>query len=205
MLNFCGNKRGLILKSALTVFLNYGFKKTSMDDIAREAKMSRPALYQVFKNKSDIFRAISLQMMENAAISAENAFRENTSLRDQLFACIDNSILQLHRFVDQTPHGVELTGINQEIAHDIEVEWKVRMVTIITNGIENAVKSGDADLERFSEPHISPQSIAQIIMHSMEGMRNTYLCGQPIDHYVETLIDFVAQAISSDTQARKQN
>lgn len=205
MLDFCDNKRGLILQSALTVFLSYGFKKTSMDDIAREAKISRPALYQIFKNKSDIFRAISLQLLENSALSAKDAFNTHDTLRDQLFACIDNAILKMHRYVDETPHGVELTGINQELAQDIEVKWKADMLVIITEGIERAVKQGNADLSRFTNPQINAHSIAQIIMHNIEGMRHTYLCGDPIDQYVETLMDFVAQAISVDNQAQNQN
>lgn len=198
MLHFCDNKRGLILKSALTVFLNYGFKKTSMDDIARDAKMSRPALYQLFKNKSEIFRAISLLMMENAAVSAKSAFDTNDTLRDQLFASIDNSILKIHRFVDETPHGVELTGVNQDLAHDIELEWKEQMRKILTEGIERAVAKGTADLTRFSNPPVTADEIAEIIMHSVEGMRPRYLSGQHIDGFVATLIDFVAQAISVD-------
>ena len=51
-------KRGAILKAAFEVFITYGFRKTSMDDIARAAGMSRPGLYQLFANKTDIFRAL---------------------------------------------------------------------------------------------------------------------------------------------------
>ena len=39
----------------MKVFLAYGFARTTMDDIARAADMSRPALYLLFKNKTDIY------------------------------------------------------------------------------------------------------------------------------------------------------
>ena len=76
MFHFVDDKRGIILESALTVFITYGFKKTSMDDIAKQAGVSRPALYQLFKNKTDIFRALSHDLMENSVAKAGRAFEE---------------------------------------------------------------------------------------------------------------------------------
>ena len=43
-------KRAHVLGCATKVFLAYGFARTTMDDIARAAEMSRPALYLLFKN-----------------------------------------------------------------------------------------------------------------------------------------------------------
>ncbi|MEO1613491.1 MAG: helix-turn-helix domain-containing protein, partial [Pseudomonadota bacterium] len=51
------DRRARILESAVGVFGRYGFKRCSMEDIAEAAGMSRPALYQHFKNKTEIFRA----------------------------------------------------------------------------------------------------------------------------------------------------
>ena len=39
-----------ILLGAWNTFAAYGYKKTSMDDIARAAGMSRPALYLHYRN-----------------------------------------------------------------------------------------------------------------------------------------------------------
>ena len=47
-------KRGRILNAALSVFALYGYKRTSMEDIAKAASMSRAAVYQHFRNKEDI-------------------------------------------------------------------------------------------------------------------------------------------------------
>ena len=50
-------KRQRILDAALKKFSAYGFARTAMADIAEGADMSRPALYQHFENKEEIFRA----------------------------------------------------------------------------------------------------------------------------------------------------
>ena len=56
-------KRLRVLEGAMKVFLAYGFARTTMDDIARAADMSRPALYLLFRNKSEIYRAIAAAML----------------------------------------------------------------------------------------------------------------------------------------------
>jgi AcrR family transcriptional regulator len=41
----------------LRTFARFGYRKTSMDDIAREAQISRPGLYFLFSSKAKLFGA----------------------------------------------------------------------------------------------------------------------------------------------------
>lgn len=47
-----------IILAARWCFLNFGFAKTSLDDIAKRANISRTLIYKVFKNKEEIFKAV---------------------------------------------------------------------------------------------------------------------------------------------------
>ena len=40
------------------MFSRYGVKRTSMVDLAQEAGVSRQTLYNVFRNKDDVLRAL---------------------------------------------------------------------------------------------------------------------------------------------------
>jgi AcrR family transcriptional regulator len=51
-------RQAKILDAARWCFLNFGFSKTSLDDIARRAGISRTLLYKTFKDKEDIFTAV---------------------------------------------------------------------------------------------------------------------------------------------------
>ena len=42
------------------IFSRYGFKKTTMDEIAKELKMGKSSVYYYFKSKEDIFEAVVL-------------------------------------------------------------------------------------------------------------------------------------------------
>ena len=70
--------------AATAAFLRYGFKKTSMDDVARAAGVSRQGLYLYFDTKDFLFRE-ALQYLVSHMISAAHSVAEdrNLSLRDR--------------------------------------------------------------------------------------------------------------------------
>lgn len=47
-----------IADAALRRFARYGFKRSSMEDVAREAGLAKATLYLHFKGKDDVFRAM---------------------------------------------------------------------------------------------------------------------------------------------------
>ena len=63
-------KRNAILVSAFTQFSGYGFRRTSMEDIATAAGVSRASLYSYFGNKEEIFRCLSASIHEQALADA---------------------------------------------------------------------------------------------------------------------------------------
>jgi AcrR family transcriptional regulator len=51
-------RRERVLDAARWCFLNFGFGKTSFDDIAKRAGISRTLLYRTFRNKEEIFTGV---------------------------------------------------------------------------------------------------------------------------------------------------
>lgn len=50
--------REQVVQSARQVFARYGYKKTALDDIAREARKGKSTIYYYFKSKDEIFKAV---------------------------------------------------------------------------------------------------------------------------------------------------
>jgi len=50
--------RSTILQAAARCIPRHGIRKTTMDDIAREAAMSRPSVYRCFADREDILLAL---------------------------------------------------------------------------------------------------------------------------------------------------
>ena len=51
-------KKSIIIDAAKQLIATYGFKKTTMDEIASRAGMAKSTMYYYFKNKEDIFAEI---------------------------------------------------------------------------------------------------------------------------------------------------
>jgi TetR/AcrR family transcriptional regulator, repressor for uid operon len=58
-LQYKENIRNKIIENAITTFSKYGYDKSRMDDIAKTANLSKGTLYLYFKNKEELFNAIS--------------------------------------------------------------------------------------------------------------------------------------------------
>src|SRR5262245_64069102 len=66
-------RRDKVLVAARWCFLNFGFAKTSFEDIAKRANLSRTLLYRVFKDKEDIFRAVFVDWLVSRHPAAKQA------------------------------------------------------------------------------------------------------------------------------------
>ena len=79
-----------ILAVALEMFGRYGFRKASMDEIARAADMSRQGLYLHFTNKEALFRAAVEKELETALGDVSRCLdEEGVGLEPRVVAALD--------------------------------------------------------------------------------------------------------------------
>lgn len=71
-------RRTELLDAAAAVFLRYGYKKTSMDEIARAAGLSRPGLYLHFSAKEVLFREAVARLLDRALASGRAALADSS-------------------------------------------------------------------------------------------------------------------------------
>ena len=83
-------RRERVLAVALEVFGRYGFRKASMDEIARSADISRQGLYLHFANKDALFRAAVGQELDTALGEVSHCLNEEgVALERRLVAALD--------------------------------------------------------------------------------------------------------------------
>jgi AcrR family transcriptional regulator len=61
-----GETHARIVEAAHRCFERHGFRKTTMDDIAREAAVARPTIYNYFPGKAEIIDHIGLEELKKA-------------------------------------------------------------------------------------------------------------------------------------------
>ncbi|GAA0451243.1 TetR/AcrR family transcriptional regulator [Streptomyces olivaceiscleroticus] len=84
------DRRTLVLDSAMVTFARFGYRKTSMDEVARAARISRPGLYFLFSSKKALFRAAVTQALGRDITAVEHVLADTgRSLRERLIEAFD--------------------------------------------------------------------------------------------------------------------
>ncbi|MFE7741594.1 TetR/AcrR family transcriptional regulator [Nocardia sp. NPDC057455] len=73
-----------LLESALSAFLDFGIKRTSMGEIARRAGISPATLYRRYESKNDLVEAVSVREAQRFVASIEKQVRTVSGNDDQL-------------------------------------------------------------------------------------------------------------------------
>jgi AcrR family transcriptional regulator len=83
-------RRETVLESALVTFARFGYRKTSMEEVARAARISRPGLYFLFTSKEALFRAAVTHALERDIAAIESVLADtDRPLRERLLESFD--------------------------------------------------------------------------------------------------------------------
>jgi AcrR family transcriptional regulator len=91
--------REQVVQAARQVFARYGFKKTALDDIARESRKGKSTIYYYFKSKDEIFKAV---------IDAEAEIRAKAI--DEQICCIVDPKQKLKTYIFVRMHTLKMVS-----------------------------------------------------------------------------------------------
>ncbi|MDF1633281.1 TetR/AcrR family transcriptional regulator [Mycoplana sp. MJR14] len=184
-------RRDIILQAAFRVFVTYGFRRTSMSDIAEAAGVSRPALYQHFSSKADIFRAYVTLIMASTLQAIGTAFAGDGDFSSKLARALDGAFLAPHRLITDSPHGEELIGVNKEIAADLFADWMKGVEQALQEAFVAESKAGRLDLGRSG---LDASRLARLVVDAMEGIKLRMASLDEAEHSIADVVRLVAAA-----------
>jgi AcrR family transcriptional regulator len=111
------SRRTAILEAAQKCFFQYGLERTRMDDIARRAQISRPALYEHFDNKSAIFLALARHLIESFLTAAERELQGSGSVWQRIAAAFEVWSVKPLEMIMAGPHADEMILAGSGVAH----------------------------------------------------------------------------------------
>ena len=121
-------RRGKVLIAARWCFLNFGFAKTSFEDIAKRANLSRTLLYRLFRDKEDIFSAVFVDWLVTRHPAAKQAANGPGSPYERLLSVCRLMALDPWAEMVGAPMGPEFVDACERI--DPESEALYREVTL---------------------------------------------------------------------------
>lgn len=144
-----------ILDAAELVFSEKGYERTSMDDIARTASLSRALLYVYFKDKAAIQRGIMLR----AGHSLFRRFEEARQTADNGLAQIRAMGESYYRFYLEEPdYFSALTKASTAMAEADESQAeemlcsKSDLMELMAGAIEQGLQDGTMNRDRINDP-----------------------------------------------------
>jgi TetR/AcrR family transcriptional regulator, cholesterol catabolism regulator len=135
-------QREKILSTANRLFLKQGYVGTSLEDVAKAAKINKSSFYNYFKKKSDLLQAFILPILHQSEES-EKVIKSNLSPSDKLKYLIINDVRMqlLYPGVAQIGRSarVYLPFGQRKIYNEQTKKYRLLFQRIIEEGI----KSGD--------------------------------------------------------------
>ena len=160
----------VILDAAVEVFLRYGLRKSSMEDVAGAAGLSRPGLYLHFASKDVLFRAALQHIVTQSLAGAESA-ATNRSLP------VEERLLA----VFEALHGRTMMLASQEHMNEL-LSSAYAMEPSLVSGLEQSflrivarvlTEAGVAD--RWRNEGVSAKQLAEQLFFSANGIKDSVL------------------------------
>ncbi len=144
-----------ILDAAERVFSEKGYDRSSMDDIARRASLSRALLYVYFKDKAAIQRGIMLR----AGNSLVSRFQEARNTRYSGLEQVRAMGEAYYRFyLDQPDYFSALTKASTAMAEADECQAremlcsKAALMDLMVGAIQQGLSDGSMSRDRIQDP-----------------------------------------------------
>lgn len=177
--------RERILGAAFTRFARYGFRRTSMEDIAGEAGVSRAALYLQFRNKEEIFKSLAQDLQDRALARAGEALDDRGPLAERVCAAIEGKSLEMVRITLESPHGSELLDETGRLCGDLVAETERRFAEQLTRVLRRAASDGEIDL---AAAELAAPAAAQLLLRAVRGLKGPGITVEDYRRGLATLV-----------------
>ena len=190
-------KQQRVLNAAKAVFLRYGFRRVTMQDIADEVGISRPALYLVFPNKEEVFKAAVLQMANESLALIRAGLPRLTSVRSKLAHAFELWTVYPFEIMLKSPDARDLVECGQGFAHETLAQTAAQFEAILVEIL--APLKAPAKSIGLSTPQI-----AHLLATSVHGFKEPAASVEELRALIDGLLKLTLSALSgSPGPARK--
>ena len=176
-----------ILDAAMRVFRRHGFRRSSIEQAAEEAGLTRQALYHHFDSKEALFRAV-LERLYQQALAAEIAAGKQAEaagrqLADILVAQIGARLKALFASLEGSPHIEELFSEHLAQARDLYQSYASRFADEVATTIVRVTRKRRLVLASG----VSARELARCVEMAIHGTKSAFPSMMPADAFLKQL------------------
>jgi len=195
-----------ILDAAMRVFRRHGFRRSSIEQAAEEAGLTRQALYHHFPSKEALFRAVIERLYAQAlaaeAAAAKAAEQAGCELADVIIAEIGARLDALFAELAGSPHLEELFSEHLAQARDLYQTYSTRFADEVASTITRLCRTRKLKLVAG----VTIEELARCVEMVIHGAKSAYPSMQPADAFQKQvavmLRMLIAGAMAPATTAR---
>ena len=182
-----GNKKDAnrenILKIAREIFSKYGFKKTTLDDIANAVRKGKSSLYYYFKSKEDLFQAVIMKEVEILGYELEIVINRNTDPVDKLRDYILTK-LATFRNLANFYHAIENDVTAVGFIDEVKIKYEQDEIRMIKRILIEGVRKDEFEIYDFNLAAIG-------ITTAIKGLEMPLAAGNYSDVNLERSVDII--------------
>lgn len=162
-------KPNAIVLAALELFTRYGYRKTSIDDIAEAAQVAKRTVYLHFENKAAVFLAILEYLGEQVRQRCLAAERMEGTAVDRLTGLLDAYFGMGFELFSKSEHMPELEETFSKLARsrigDLNTEYEAWLARFLRS-LEKAGQIGMPPKE------LTVEQVVHILARAAEGSKH---------------------------------
>ncbi len=129
-----------IIETAKDMFLSFGFKSVTMDDLASEMGISKKTIYAHFQNKTKLVEATTDHLFCTISDGIDAILEEKKGPIEELYAI--KAFVMFHLKDDKTSPQYQLQKYYPKIHNDLKVRQFETMQECIIDNLEKGIKTG---------------------------------------------------------------
>jgi AcrR family transcriptional regulator len=151
------DRKKLIVEAATKSFSLFGYKATTMDQVAKLANVGKGTIYTFYKNKEELFDEIITSLIKEMKTVADDSFDPSLTFHENVHRVLYNMLE--FRFKHQLT--IKLFQEEKEMGTPAVMEVMVKMEQAILNYIKKVVISS---INNGEIQHCNPELTAFIIL-----------------------------------------
>lgn len=137
------DRRQEILDAATKSFSLFGYKATTIDQVAKLANVGKGTIYTFFRNKEELFNEIITKLISDMEKAALNAIDEEKSFREN----VHQALYKMLEFRLEHQLTIKLyqeeRDIGTPIVHEVMKKLEQSILLFIQEKIERAINKGE--------------------------------------------------------------
>lgn len=131
-------KRARILAAAERLYLRYGIRRTSIDDVAHEAGIAKGTIYLYYDSKETLNAAVVEKVCADILADGRRALGERGTLVQRLVAFLDAWKGKPSRLMASSPHTAEIIESTATVAVAITAGFYAQMRAMLAEALRDA-------------------------------------------------------------------